>query len=45
MPALIKRSNGIYYVVSTEENGRRKWTSTRQRHKSLALQTLVNTPT
>ena len=45
MPALIKRSNGIYYIVSTDENGRRKWISTRQRHKSLALQTLVNTPT
>lgn len=36
MLSLFRRSNGIYYLLTTE-NGKRKWTSTRERDKRLAL--------
>jgi hypothetical protein len=45
MPTLFKRSNGIYYAISTDENGRRRWISTHQRLKSLALKSLVTLST
>ena len=41
MPTLLKRSNGIYYVVSTDPDGRRKWVSTGQRLKSSAMRALT----
>ena len=41
MPTLLKRSNGIYYVVSTDPDGRRKWASTGQRLKSTAMRALI----
>ena len=41
MPTLLKRSNGIYYVVSTDPEGRRKWVSTGQRLKSSAMRALT----
>ena len=37
MPTLIKRSNGIYYAILTDDHGRRKWISTRERKQSLAI--------
>ncbi len=37
MPTLFKRSNGIYYAILTDDHGRRRWISTRERNKSLAL--------
>lgn len=40
MPTLIKRSNGIYYVILTDDHGRRKWISTGERKQSLALNKL-----
>lgn len=40
MPTLFKRSNGVYTVV-VDQTGRRRWVSTRQRTKSLALENLV----
>jgi integrase len=41
MPTLLKRSNGVYYVVSTDHEGRRKWVSTGQRLKSSAIRALA----
>ena len=41
MPTLLKRSNGIYYVVSTDPEGHRKWVSTGQRLKSSAMKALT----
>ncbi len=40
MLSLFKRSNGIYYI-SFEEEGKRKWKSTGQRHKAAALKELL----
>jgi len=40
MPTLFKRSNGIYYAILTDEAGRRKWISTGERTKSVALKQL-----
>lgn len=37
MPAIFKRSNGFYYAILTDEHGRRKWVSTKERTKSNAL--------
>ena len=37
MPTLFKRSNGVYYSIEKDPSGRRKWQSTGQRTKRLAL--------
>ena len=37
MPTLFKRSNGIYYAILSDEPGRRKWVSTGERRRNLAL--------
>jgi integrase len=42
MPALFKRSNGVYYAILTDGDGRRRWTSTGERTKSLALKHLID---
>jgi hypothetical protein len=44
MPTLFKRYNGIYYSILTDQSGRRKWQSTGQRTKRLALRNLSSTP-
>ena len=41
MPSLIKRSNGIYYVVIAQSDGRRRWISTGKRVKSQALRAMT----
>lgn len=42
MPTLFKRSNGVYYAVFVDDRGRRRWVSTGQRLKRLALKTLAD---
>jgi integrase len=42
MATLLKRSNGFYYIVSTDETGRRRWKSTGERTKGLALHKLTS---
>ncbi|MBM2840934.1 MAG: hypothetical protein HW412_1462 [Bacteroidetes bacterium] len=37
MPTLFKRSNGIYYAIPPDASGRRKWVSTGERRRNLAL--------
>lgn len=37
MPTLIKRSNGIFYAILSDEHGRRKWVSTREKTLSHAI--------
>jgi len=44
MPTLFKRSNGVYYSIEKDPSGRRKWQSTGQRTKRLALQNLSSIP-
>ncbi len=34
MPTLFKRSNGIYYFIFNDSEGRRRWASTRKKVKS-----------
>ena len=41
MPTLFKRSNGIYYT-STIEQGKRRWRSTGEKHKDLALKKIFS---
>lgn len=42
MPTLFRRSNGVYYIVYADQDGRRKWISTGQRRKALALKKLFD---
>ena len=42
MPTLFKRSNGIYYAILTDAAGRRKWISTGERTKTVALKQLAS---
>lgn len=42
MPTLFKRSNGIYYIVYQDDDGRRKWISTNERKKSAAVKNLLD---
>ncbi len=42
MPTLFKRSNGVYYIVYTDPEGRRKWVSTHERRNNLALKRLLD---
>ena len=44
MPTLFKRSNGIYYAILSDEPGRRKWISTGERRRNLALKKITATP-
>jgi hypothetical protein len=37
MLTLFKRSNGISYPIQTDKTGKRRWISTKQRSKKLAL--------
>jgi integrase len=41
MPSLLKRSNGIYYIIF-EVQGKKKWKSTGETQKSKALDLLMN---
>ena len=41
MPTLFKRSNGFYYAILTDAQGRRKWISTKESTYRLALKKLV----
>ncbi len=41
MPTLLKRSNGIYYIVFRDK-GRPRWKSTHQRLKPLAIKALID---
>lgn len=40
MATLFRRSSGIYYIVYEQEGGKRRWTSTGQKVKQLALEVL-----
>jgi site-specific recombinase XerD len=40
MATLIKRKNGIYYIAYFDENGRRRWVSTRTSDKNKAMEFL-----
>jgi len=42
MATLFKRSNGVYYIVYTEEQGRRKWVTTHEKQKNNALKKLLD---
>ena len=42
MPTFFKRSNGIYYAILSDEAGRRKWISTGERKRNLALAKISN---
>lgn len=44
MPTLFKRSNGFFYYVATDDSGKRRWVSTGQKTKQLALAHLSTTP-
>jgi site-specific recombinase XerD len=41
MPSIFKRSNGIYYFLSDEEKGKRRWKTTGETRKSLALKKIL----
>jgi Phage integrase SAM-like domain len=41
MPTVFRRSNGFYYTILTDEFGRRKWISTKERTKKSTLKRLV----
>ena len=43
MACLFKRSNGIYYAVTCEPSGLRRWVSTGETRKTAALNQLVST--
>jgi len=40
MPSLFRRSNGIYYIVTRDKNGRSRWKSTGERTRPRALKHL-----
>ena len=42
MPSLFRRSNGIYYVVAPDPNGKRRWISTGEMTKSAAIRKLTS---
>ncbi len=41
MPTLFKHSNGIYYIVLVDKDGKRRWISTNERVKSKAIKRLL----
>ncbi len=41
MPTLFKRSNGVYYAILADDEGRRRWVSTYERSRRLALKRIV----
>ncbi len=45
MASLFKRSNGIYYLVTCDKDGLRRWESTGQTRKAAALKQLVSIST
>lgn len=44
MPSLFRRSNGIYYYVVVDPSGKRRWMSTGEKRKSLALAKIQASP-